>query len=74
MRSWILEREAFFCGEEEAGAVGVNAAAFEDYAVVAYLRLELGHVVEPGDVIRDLVVAVVVFVLGPGVELPVCDG
>ena len=35
---------------------------------------ELFHAVEPGDVVRYLVVAVPVVVLGPGVELPVGDG
>ena len=72
--------EALFGGEEEAGAVGVDGAAFEDEAVgLAVARgfdlgFELGHVVEFGDVVGDLVVAVPVVVLGPGVELPVGDG
>ncbi len=34
----------------------------------------LRHVVEGGDVVGDLVVVVPVFVLGPGVEVPVGDG
>jgi hypothetical protein len=38
------------------------------------LRLDLGEVVELGDVVGDLVVALPVVVLGPGVELPVGDG
>ena len=38
------------------------------------LGFELGHVVVSGDVVGDLVVAVVVVVLGPGVELPVGNG
>ena len=38
------------------------------------LGLELGHVVVLGDVLRNLVVAAPVVVLGPGVELPVGDG
>ena len=80
MRCWISREEAFFGGEEEAGAVGVDAAAFEDEAVglavcgLPDLGLELGHVVVPGDVLGDLVVAAPVVVLGPGVELPVGDG
>ena len=38
------------------------------------LGLNLGEVVELGDVVGDLVVAVPVVVFGPGVELPVGDG
>ena len=38
------------------------------------LGFDLGDVVELGDVVGDLVVAVPVVVLGPGVELPVGDG
>src|SRR5260370_24010947 len=68
--------EALFGGEEEAGAVGVDAAAFEDQAVGLSgrefdLGFELGDVVVPGDVLGDLVVAAPVVVLRPGVELPV---
>ena len=71
--------EALFGGEEEAGAVGVDAAAFEDEAVgfsggAFDLGFELGDVVVFGDVLGDLVVAAPVVVLGPGVELPVGDG
>jgi hypothetical protein len=36
--------------------------------------LDLGEVVELGDVVGDLIVAMPVVVLGPGVELPVGDG
>ena len=36
--------------------------------------LDLGDVVELGDVMRDLIVAVPVVILGPGVEPPVGDG
>ena len=71
--------EALFGGDESAGAVDVDAAAFEDEAVrfaisVDGLGFALGHVVMPCDVLGDLVVAAVVVVLGPGVELPVGDG
>jgi hypothetical protein len=75
--------EALLSGEEEAGAVGIDAAAFEDQAVGfgfgifgvgVDLGLELGDVVVAGDVLGDLVVAAPVVVLGPGVELPVGDG
>jgi len=75
--------EALFGGEEEAGAVGVDAAAFEDeavglgfgiFGVGVDLGFELGNVVVSGDVLGDLVVAAPVVVLGPGVELPVGDG
>ena len=71
--------EALFGGEEEAGAVGVDAAAFEDEAVGFAgwefdLGFELGDVVVFGDVLGDLIVAAPVVVLGPGVELPVGDG
>ena len=74
-----LAEQTLFGGEEEAGAVGVNAAAFEDEAVGLAgwefdLGFELGDVVVPGDVLGDLIVAAVVVVLGPGVELPVGDG
>ncbi len=75
--------QALFGGEEDAGAVGVDAAAFEDEAVGLGvgvfgvgddLGFELGDVVVSGDVLGDLVVAAPVVVLGPGVELPVGDG
>ena len=42
--------------------------------VVDALGLRLGHVVELGDVVGDLVVAMPVVVLGPCVEVPVGDG
>ena len=76
----LLDRgeEALFGGEEDAGAVGVDGAAFEDDAMGCLVRDgadgerdgggDLGEVVEGGDVVGDLVVAVVVVVLGPGVE------
>src|SRR5260370_4956667 len=57
--------EALFGGEEKAGAVGVDAAAFEDYAGgfsgrELDLWFELGGVVVFGDVLGALVVAVAV--------------
>ncbi len=71
--------EALFGGEEEAGAVGVDASAFEDEAVDGSVgELDLGadlrDVVVMGDVHGDLIVALPVIVLGPGVELPVGGG
>jgi hypothetical protein len=74
-----VAEEALFGGEQEAGSVGVDAAAFEDEAVGAAfgeedLGFDLGDVVVLGDVVGDLVVAAVVVVLGPGVELPVSGG
>jgi hypothetical protein len=71
--------ETLFGGEEEAGAVGVDAAAFEDEAVGFSgwefdLGFELGDVIVLRDVLGDLVVAAPVVVLCPGVELPVSDG
>src|ERR1700733_1013003 len=75
--------EALFGGEEDAGAVCVDAAAFEDDPMgLGFgiskgdldLGFELGDVVVFGDVLGDLVVAAPVVVLGPGVELPVGDG
>ena len=33
LRCWIFGEEALFGGEEDAGAVGVDGAAFEDEAV-----------------------------------------
>lgn len=42
--------------------------------MIVYFGLELGDVVVLRDVLGDLVVAVPVVVLGPGVELPVGDG
>ncbi len=83
-QTWValldLGEETLLGGDEDACAVGVDAAAFEDEAVGFAFRishgrrdlgLELGYVVVPGDVLGDLVVAVPVVVLGPGVELPV---
>ena len=69
-----LGEEAFFGGEQNACSVGVDGAAFEDDAVVSGFGLELGQVVELRYAVRDLVVVVVVWILGPGVELPVGDG
>ena len=66
--------EALFSGEEDSCAIGVDAAAFEDDAMVSNSGLELGHVVVFGDVLGNLVVATPVVVFGPGVELPVGDG
>ena len=71
--------EALFGGEEDAGAVGVDASAFEDEPVLRSVGegdcgLCAGHGIEAGDVSGDLVVVEVVGVLGPGVELPVGDG
>ena len=74
-----LGEEALLGGEEEAGTVGVDGAAFEDYAVGGAVGevdggAKLGHAVELGYVVGDEVVAAPVVVLGPGVELPVGDG
>ncbi len=74
-----LGEEALLGGEEDSGSVGVDGAAFEDEAVgfavfADDLGAELFHRVELGDVVRDLVVAAPVVVLGPGVEVPVGDG
>ena len=74
-----LGEETLFGGDENARAVGVDGAAFEDETVGLAVRgndlgLELGDVVMFGDVLGDLVVAVPVVVLGPGVELPVGYG
>lgn len=74
-----LGEEALFGGEEEAFAVDVDGAAFEDEAAglavgAGDLGAELFHTVEAGDVVGDLVVAVPVGIFGPGVELPVGDG
>ena len=78
-----LGEEALFGGDEDACTVGVDGAAFEDEAVGFGfgiseggddLGFELGYVVMFRDVLGDLVVAVPVVVLGPGVELPVGDG
>ena len=66
--------ETLFGGEEDSCSVGVDAAAFEDEAMVSNSGLELGHVVVFGDVLGNLVVAAPVVVFGPGVELPVSDG
>ena len=70
--------EAFFGGEEDAGSVGVDASAFEDEALGAFGGLGLGAElldgVEFGYVVGDEVVAAVIVVLGPGVELPVGEG
>ena len=66
--------EALLGGEQDACAVGVDGAAFEDDAAAVDFGLDLGEVVELGDAVRDLVVAAEVGVLGPGVELPVGDG
>ncbi len=71
--------EALFGGDENAGAVSVDGAAFEDEAMLfAVLTddtgLELFDPVELGDVMRNLVVATPVVVLGPGVEVPVGEG
>ena len=53
-----LGEQALFGGEQDARAVGVDGAAFEDEAVRLAvgqfdLGLELGHVVEFGDVVRE---------------------
>lgn len=69
-----FREEAFFGGEQDACAVHVDGAAFEDEAMVADCGLEFGQAVELRHVVRNLVVSVVVRVLGPGVELPVGDG
>jgi len=74
-----LGEEALLGGEEDADSVGVDGAAFEDeamgFTVLAdHLGAELFHGVELGDVVRDLVVAAPVVVLGPGVEVPVGEG
>ena len=49
--------QALFGGEEDAGAVGVDGAAFEDEAVLLAVGerdggLEARHAVELGDVLR----------------------
>ena len=76
-----LGEEALLGGEEDAGAVDVDGAAFEDDAAGPgfgvsgrSFGLNLGDVVELGDAVGELVVAAEVGVLGPGVELPVGDG
>ncbi len=71
--------EALFGGEEGAGAVGVDGAAFEDEAVGGAVGegdggVEGGHGVVGGDLAGDAVVVEVVGVLGPGVEAPVGEG
>ena len=74
-----FREQALFGGEEDARAVSVDGAAFEDEAVglgicECDLGFDLRNVVEPGDVVGDLVVTTPVVVLGPGVEPPVGDG
>jgi len=76
-----LREEALLSGEQNARAVGVDGAAFEDYAMGLRVGiggknfgLDLGEVIELGDVVGNLVVEMPVRVLGPGVELPVGDG
>ena len=71
--------EALFCGDNDACAVSVYAAAFENEAMLGavgegHRGLRAGHGVEVGNVLRDPVVVQVVGVLGPGVELPIGDG
>src|SRR5205807_3054966 len=71
--------QALLSGDEDSGAVDIDGATFEDNAVRLVvrkpdLRLDLRQVVMTDDVVRDHVVPFVVGILGPGVELPICDG
>ncbi len=71
--------EALFGGDEGACAVDVDRAAFEDQAMGGAVGEEdfgaaLGQVVEAGDVLGDLIIAMPVAVLGPAVEAPVGKG
>jgi hypothetical protein len=71
--------EAFFGGEDAAGAVDVDGAAFEDEAleflvVVFAVGGEAGEVELVGDGGGESVVEGVVVVFGPGVEFEIDEG
>ena len=71
-----LAQQALLGGEQNTFAIGIDGAALENQAVLRAIRerdrwLPLGQAEKFGDAARDLVVAMPVGILGPGVEAPV---
>ena len=71
--------QALLRGEQNASAVGVNGAAFKNYAVLRTVLvldegLRGGEAEERGNAAGELVVELAVRVLGPAIEEPVGEG
>ena len=69
-----IGEQTFFGGEQNAGAVDVDGAAFENEALAVNSGLEGFHLEKLGDVRGNFVVVMPVRIFSPGVEAPVSEG
>src|SRR5262249_27183376 len=65
--------QAFFRREQEAGAVDVDAAAFQNEPAASQRGLDRGEPQRAGDLLRDRVVISPLGIFRPGVEERICD-